>query len=377
MTAAAITGIGCVTGYGIGASALWSGLLSGASAIRQRGTRATACAPSHAELLEHAGRPASGPPPLRTSLLARLAALEAWQASGASGAAEPWRCGVMMNRNFGQHEVVHDYYTTLWKRGPSAVSGLAFVNTIANTVLGEVALALQLRGPSVLVFGSSLLGTALDVLRAEAADVMLVGAVDEVSDFVADLCDANGLTLEARGVAADPRVHHSPATGFRLGDGAAFVVLERLEHALARGAPIVARLRGCGSSFSVDAACPFRRTVDDVSAAVTSAIADAGVEPAMLGVAALAASGLEDYDDVEALALETVGARPAAAAIKTAVGETFSVAPVLATIACALMLRHRLVVPTPAPRPTEASLGIALSMEPSGANDCVVVERHG
>src|SRR5207249_4507459 len=91
------------------------------------------------------------------------------------------RAGCAMSRNFGQHDVVAQYNRVLWENGPASVSGLQFVQTIGNTVLGKVSLDLHLRGPSILNFGAPILGLALDTLRDDDADIMLVGGVDELS----------------------------------------------------------------------------------------------------------------------------------------------------------------------------------------------------
>jgi 3-oxoacyl-(acyl-carrier-protein) synthase len=355
MRAAAITGAGCVTGFGVGVEPMWRALLNGQRALRERGvqplngvrTRMTAQAPSLEELQDFVS--VSGFTRLpRTTLLAKVAAEQALAMAGLTNGFDRDRIGFMINRHFGQHDVTDEYQQTLWDKGPGAVSGLQFVQSISNAVLGRIAIDLQLRGPSILSFGPLSLEHALDVLRNEQADAVLIGGVDEASELVFLLCDSCGISPASQGQPEEVRPYDLHRSGLIPGDGAIFLVLEQPTHAAARGATSLGYLRGCASvSDRASLSNQATRHKGDVVASINRALQDAELLAADLGFVSGAAAGLRQFDEVEAQAIaDVVPGKVPVTSIKGALGETWAAAGGLSLLTALLALRDGKLPPT-------------------------------
>jgi len=138
--------------------------------------------------------------------------------------------------------------------------------------------------------------------------------------------------------------------GFVMAEGAAALVLEDVEHARARGATILAYIRGCG-----EAADTFHRTRshpsgDAIVQCITAAIADAGLEPEDIGYINAHGTGTPENDKMECLGVQRVlGARAEATPIssnKSMIGHTLTAAGAVEAAFTALTLQHRLLPTT-------------------------------
>jgi len=348
---AAITGIGCVTNFGCGFPCAWNGQLGSMAVTRARSvdnasghTTLTTQAPPAGELEAWFSK-LGYPRPSRATLMALLAAQEAWLMSGLSSLPASSRIGVMINRCFGEIDIQTRYYRTLRERGPVAASGLDFVQSLANTVLGRVAMELKARGPSVLVVGPSVFGLALDALRNNEADVIVAGGVDHLADYVCDLCDAAGLTPASRGRREVPSPYVDHANGLVPGDGAAFLVLERADYARARGANPIALLKGGATVMdSFQGGRGLHRTPADVVASVERALEDAGVGAGDIDFVSGAATGLDHYDDAELDAIcSTFPGDVAVYSTKAVHGETWGAAGALSLASAAKVIETGLL----------------------------------
>jgi 3-oxoacyl-(acyl-carrier-protein) synthase len=224
-----------------------------------------------------AGRaPSSAPLPepvharaVRTERVTQLALAAAGAALAAAGLAttggEPHpRRGIVLGTAFGCFLTNAAFQRGFAARGVAGASPRAFAATVSNAAAGEVAIAYRLGGPAVTltagtVAGAAAIGHAMDLLRARRADALVAGGMDAVDD-------ALSAWLAAGGLAAAPLA----------ADGAAAVVLERREDALARGAPVAGTLLGHAEGFEPQPDGP--RAGEGVAAAVAAALAEAGVD---------------------------------------------------------------------------------------------------
>lgn len=319
----AITGLGCVSHAGIGVTVAREALAAGVRPVPP------VLAPALAEL--EPLLPGLGfPRPPRTSQLCLLAAREAWAQAALPESREPERLGLALSRNHGQHQLVERYLTKLWDSGPSSVSGLQFVQTIANTALGLLAMQLTLRGPSELFFGPPALGIALDWLRLKRADAVLVGGFDECSEFTLASCAAWGLSPEH----------------FLAGDAAAFVMLEPgvAPDADKRTRAPLGYLCGYATLYDrLGRANPLERHPDDLARVIRLALADAQLPAeAITCIVANAGAGLEQTDAAELAALAQVfGIVPTQTCPKAVLGETWGAAGCLGLIAALEALKTK------------------------------------
>ena len=387
---AAVTGIGCVTVAGVGAGQTWEALLRGQvlgqlhPAEGQMPQHWTARAPESAAL-EGLLFGLSYPRPSRTTILSMTAAQECWQNAGADGQIDHDRAGCAMSRNFGQHEVVGRYLRVLWEKGPASVSGLQFVQTISNTVLGKVSLDFHLRGPSILNLGAPVLGLALDTLRDDDADVMLVGGIDELSLYTLTRVCLGGIAALSDETFGpyDARRH-----GLLPGEGAAFLLLEKPEFAKARGAKVLGYL--CGYASVADRSKnSFNRNEDDIGESIRRALEDSDVAAEDIALVCGAGTRLPNFDCAELQALEKVFPTPPVLfSCKGALGETWGASAYLSAISVLKAFSTGLAPPTAGttelesgcrvpiiverPAPVCQDIALVLSLDMSGQNSAYV-----
>jgi 3-oxoacyl-[acyl-carrier-protein] synthase II len=165
------------------------------------------------------------------------------------------RAGAVISTGNGSSQTFEDNDAQLIARGPGRASPLMVPMTIVNMSAGHVSMQLGLRGPSSCVVtacasGNHGIGDASAIIRKGAADVMVAGGTEAgVTPFCMAGLDATR-ALSRRN--DDPQHASRPfdrdRDGFVSAEGAGILVLESLEHALDRGAPIICELVGYGAS---------------------------------------------------------------------------------------------------------------------------------
>jgi 3-oxoacyl-[acyl-carrier-protein] synthase II len=298
-----ITGLGAVTPYGVGVPALFDGLLSGrntAGRIKRfdpsEYTVQIACEVPDFDPYAHLPRKVVR----QLDPFAQFAMIAAEEALTQAGFIEPGdhkgeprvpvqgvdpnRFGVMIASGIGGINEMTTEHEKLVRSGPGKVRPYLAIALPLNMGGGQVAIRHGLQGPSFSVVsacasGGDALGTALDLMRAGRADVVLAGGAEAA---------VNQITIAGFGAAgALSRHNHEPERasrpfdvdrdGFVCGEGAGLLVLERESHARARGATILAELAGYG--LSNDAHHPTAPALDGngASRALRLALEDAGV----------------------------------------------------------------------------------------------------
>ncbi len=229
--------------------------------------------------------------------------------------------------------------------GPQFVSPLDFANTVLNAPAGQTAIWHRLRGPNATIAAGAASGLqaiawGADLIANGAADAVLAGGADE--RFPGAIC-----ALRAAGLIGATDAGATPfdvdRRGARLGEGAAFVMLEAEETAQARCAPLRARIVGHASGVASD---DDRRSaiVGDV---LRDALVDAGLGIDDVDAVGAGASGSVEVDACEAVALATVFADRSAPvpimAVKSAVGETLGASGALQVVAMLEAARARVL----------------------------------
>jgi 3-oxoacyl-[acyl-carrier-protein] synthase II len=347
-------------------------------------------APSIDELLEKS--PSSGlARPTRPTLLARIAAEEAWSSAGEMSGIDSERAGMLVNRNFGQHQMIGQYYETLWTKGPSGVSGLQFVQTIANSVLGSLAMHFKLRGPSSMQFGPPSIGAAFDLLRSDHADMMLAVGMDELSDYVLELCHQSKLSRCPASSEGTSKPYHPESRSLVPSEGSICFVLEQQASAVSRSIDPLAYLRGFATvTDSFAWRNPAERNSDDIAEAILRSLADARVTADEISFVSGAANGIPAMDQAEREAIAIVFPhQPPIFSVKDGLGETWGASGGFSLLAAVLAIQHKTLPPTVVGSRAVNSIedktsivgsakysghiGLALSMEMSGQNSAFVV----
>ena len=160
-----------------------------------------------------------------------------------------------------------------------------FGKTIANSGLSLLAQHYQIKGYSNSVHtacasGGQALGLALQTIRRGDADYMLAGGFDSMIDPVglSSFCLLGALSTENDAPQSASRPFDHTRAGFVLGEGAAFLILEDKEKALARGAKIYALLSGEGNSLSSYRITDSHPSGDGALQAIEGALRDAGIK---------------------------------------------------------------------------------------------------
>jgi 3-oxoacyl-[acyl-carrier-protein] synthase II len=168
---------------------------------------------------------------------ARLGAVVAAHALGEAGAsllADPSRAGVVLGSAFGSVDPSAAFMHRVFDKGPRFASPAEFPNLVPSSPVGHVSIYLGMRGAALstadlATSGESAVAQATELVAHGEADVILAGAVEEASDLAERILV--GLFARSQAELDTPR-----------GEGAAAVVLEAEEHALARGARVLARI---------------------------------------------------------------------------------------------------------------------------------------
>lgn len=277
---------------------------------------------------------------------ARLLLVAVQQALGAAGWT-PERCaehevGLVLGTTFCSVKTIAEFDRRAVQLGPSYASPLDFANSVINAAAGQAAIWHGLRGVNSTVTGGEASGLlalayAADLIRSGRADAVLAGGAEE-------LCFESFAGFQRAGRLGDACTVPFDARrdGFALAEGAAALLLEEAEAAAARGARVLAEVRGYGESF--DAPRDGEAFAGSaVARAVRLALEDAAVDPGGLDVLSLSANGGVLGDRSEAFgvarALGAAGAAKPVAAIKAMLGESlgasgaFQAVDLLATFA--------------------------------------------
>ena len=165
------------------------------------------------------------------------------------------RIGAFVGSGIGGMDTLHEQYRTLFEKGPNRISPFFIPMMIANMAAGQVSIAFGLQGPSSCVVtacatGTNCIGDAMRVIQRGDADVMVAGGTEAAVSpaGMAGFCAMKALSTRNDAPEKASRPFEKDRDGFVMGEGSGIVVLESLEHALARGARIYAELAGYGTN---------------------------------------------------------------------------------------------------------------------------------
>jgi len=210
---------------------------------------------------------------------------EAMEDAGLDMAAEdPYRVGVSVGSGIGALQAMEREYKKLLEKGPSRVNPLLVPMMISNMAAGNVSIQYGLKGKSINVVtacatGTHSIGEAFRTIQYGDADVMIAGGTES---SITPIGIAGFTALTALSTNPDPARCSIPfdkeRSGFIMGEGAAIVVLEELEHAKARGAKIYAEVVGYGSTSDAFHITSPAEDGAGAARAMENAIADAGID---------------------------------------------------------------------------------------------------
>ena len=349
-----ITGLGGLCPIGANADEIWSSMRSGRCglgplSIERRDLKTTVG--GEIPLVDDSAiDPRQRATMGRFSVLATLAAGEAiTRARLDRDAIDPARAGAVVGVAVWGADAVDDSYRDVFLEGKKRAHILTVPRAMPAAAAAQVSMAHGLRGP---VFGvtsacsssNHALSAAVDQIRAGRADIMLAGGADAPIQY-GILKAWEAMRVLARDAC---RPFSDDRDGLVLADGAGMAVLETLDHARARGAPILAEIVGCG--LSADAGDIVSPTLDGPVAALRACLADAGLAPEAVDYVNAHGTGTRINDRVETMAIRSaLGAhadRISVSSTKSMHGHCLGASGAIELIACVNAIQHELVPPT-------------------------------
>ena len=358
-----VTGLGAVTPVGNTVKETWEGLIAGKNGIAPitgfDTTNFKAKLGAEVKIFDPAAY-LDVNEILRTDRYAQFAvaaAQQAMDASGIRGRVEPERFAVRMGSGIGGMHTFETEHTKLMEKGPRRVSPLFVPMMIANMAAGMIAIRFDCQGsamPAVTACasGTDAVGQALRLIRHGYADAVIAGGAEAA---VTPSSVAGFINMKALSLSQDPEQASMPfdrrRSGFVIGEGAAALVLEEYEHALARGAEIYGEVCGYGATsdaFHITAPHPDAR---GGAQAMAIALAEAGFTGAEKVYVNAHGTGTPMNDPLETVAIkkamgEEAARRALISSTKSMTGHMLGAAGAVEAVACLLALRDGILPPT-------------------------------
>ncbi len=222
--------------------------------------------------------------------------------------------GLVAGTTFCSVHTISQFDRRALTEGPSYASPLDFVNTVINAAAGQTAIWHKLRGVNSTIStgitsGLEAIAYAVGLIREGHEQTILAGGVEELCVESLLAFQQAGLLSKANGSGASyPVPFDSRRSGFALAEGAALLMLEEHTAAHARGATILAEVKGYGSSFDCsnneegEAAVSIRATC--VEQSINAALKDAHGVPWSIDAVSASANGNRFNDECEALGIK-------------------------------------------------------------------------
>ncbi len=267
------------------------------------------------------------------------------------------RAGVVLGSGIGGIMTFQDEMDVLRRRGGSRVSPYAITKIISNMAGGAVSIDFNLFGPNTCTVtacaaSANAIGDAAEIIKRNDADVMLAGGSEAaVCEFaVAGFNQARALSANNDDPAGASRPFDLERDGFVMSEGAASLVLEEREHALARGATIYAEVVGYGMSADGYHVTLPRPGGDGAARAMAGALRQAGLEPTDVDYINAHGTSTQANDSTETMAIKSVFGASAydipVSSTKSMTGHLLGGAGALESLMCILAMRDGVIPPT-------------------------------
>jgi 3-oxoacyl-[acyl-carrier-protein] synthase II len=271
---------------------------------------------------------------------------------------DPARCGAICGAGIGGLGTIEaEYGDYLKAHNPRKISPFFVPATIINMISGHLSIRYGLKGPNLGVVtacttSTHAIGLALRTIQYGDADVIVAGGAEMATTVcgLASFGQAKALSMRNDAPTEASRPWDLERDGFVLSDGGGAVLLEELEHARRRGAPIYAELVGFGMSGDAHHITAPPEDGEGARLAMTNALTDAALAPADVQYLNAHATSTPLGDRAETVAIKRAfgdhAHRMAVSSTKSMTGHLLGAAGVLEAIFCVLAIRDGIAPPT-------------------------------
>ena len=358
-----ITSTGVISPVGLNTEAFWDSLMAG----RHGFTRISSFDPSRVKVKYAAEIQNWDPVAMglnkkdarrmdRYTQFAMAAAKELMEKAGDLGEYDPFRFGVIVGSGIGGFNSNLEEHTKYLEKGPDRISVFLIPMMICNMAAGQIAIEYGLKGDNFSIVtacatGSHAIGEAFRKIRYGYLDLCIAGGAEaSINEFaVAGFSNMNTLTESQ-----DPDRLSIPfdkeRSGFVMGEGAGLVLLEEYEHAVARGAHIIAEIVGYGATDDAHHITGPSPDGEGAAHAMMNAMAEAGVTAEQIGYINAHGTSTPLNEKCETAAIKTAlgeyAYRTAVSSTKSMTGHMLGAAGGVEAVATAKALESGMLPPT-------------------------------
>ena len=362
-----VTGLGCVTSLGLDVDTYWANALAGKSGVSmiERIDVSDITAKIGAEIKNfdiegHMSRRDARRLD-RSSQYFWVATKQALEDSGLSydeDDPEALRAGVLAGTGIGGIETLEEQVGVLTEQGPRRMSPYGIAKIISNMAGGVASIDFNLFGPNsttvtACAASANAIGDAAAVIQRGAADVMVAGGGEaSITRFaMAGFAQARALSTNNDDPQGASRPFDLNRDGFVMGEGAAVLILEEYERAVARGAQIYAEVLGYGMSADGYHITLPRPGGAGAARSMQAAIQDAGMVPGDIDYINAHGTSTPANDKTETAAIKTAFGEERAyelpiSSTKSMTGHLLGAAGAIESLSCILAIRDGVLPPT-------------------------------
>lgn len=403
-----ITGLGVLSPVGIGKDNYWNGLLEGKTGFRTITLFDTPKLNVHIageitdfDPVEFLGKKGLRDLDRSTRLICSAAKLAIDDSKLEITEENTNSIGVSVGTTFGSLHSISQFDRQGLIEGPKYVNPSHFPNTVINSPASQVSIRFKIKGFNTTIStgfcsGLDAISYTADFIKLKRADVVLAGGVEELCEetflgFYKLGCLSGIDGLEPICCPFDNR-----RNGVIFSEGAVILVVEDLNHAIKRGAEILAVVKGYGNSFDPLAEMNFSHTGNGLKNAIRLALKDASLAPQDIDYISMSANSTRGLDRMETKVIkETFGEHAyniPVSSIKSMTGESFSAGGALSLVAAIGAIKKGFIPPTvnyreKAPecdldyvpnkaRQKQINNVLVISSDPYGQNTAMVIGKY-
>jgi 3-oxoacyl-[acyl-carrier-protein] synthase II len=267
------------------------------------------------------------------------------------------RFGVLVGSGIGGITTLLETHKTLLEKGPDRVSPFFIPMLIINMASGLISMRFGAKGPNSSIVtacatGNHAIGDAMKIIQRDDADVMIAGGSEAIilPLTFAGFCQMKAMSTRNDEPTRASRPFDAARDGFVCGEGGGLLVLESLEHALARDARIYGEVVGYGMTGDAHHMTAPDPEADGAARAMTLAMRDAGIEPSTVGYINAHGTSTPYNDKSETMAIKRVfgehARKLAVSSTKSMTGHLLGAAGGIEAIATTLAIHHGVLPPT-------------------------------